>query len=227
MTVAGLFSDFRSRDSGDPRFSPPSSVDSIASEGTVKSDDVCGFILVRAKIVKRYSLYKSWHRLRIVHFGAFAFVGIVQFEVHHLASQVGHQVQAEGESNWDALLYTHSSMKSDEGIAETFGCRSEMMDIREFTVMEDALSPIPRPHFTVPAAITSVDLVSAFLSGRNPRTLAAYAQDLEAFVRFLGASSVREAVALQTSGTHGQANACCRSSEIHSCKLLRFGYYGI
>jgi integrase/recombinase XerC len=79
--------------------------------------------------------------------------------------------------------------------------------------MTNELSPIPRPHFL--PAIESVDLVGAFLGGRNPRTLRAYDRDLEDFARFLGCETSRQAMNLLTSGSHGQANAIALAYRTH------------
>lgn len=79
--------------------------------------------------------------------------------------------------------------------------------------MSTELSPIPRPHLL--PAIESVDLVGAFLGGRNPRTLRAYDRDLADFARFLGSPTSREAIGLLTAGSHGQANAAALSYRTH------------
>jgi len=50
------------------------------------------------------------------------------------------------------------------------------------------------------------DVVTAWLEGRNPKTLAAYAGDLEDFARFLGARNGEAAVELLLAGGAGQAN---------------------
>jgi integrase/recombinase XerC len=73
--------------------------------------------------------------------------------------------------------------------------------------MSHELSPIPRPHLRVPATITDVDLVEAFLAGRKPTTLRAYENDIEDFAQFMGAPSGREAIGVLTASSHGQANA--------------------
>lgn len=72
--------------------------------------------------------------------------------------------------------------------------------------MSTELATLPdRPAPTLPALL-GVDLVGAFLSGRNPRTLKAYAKDLDDFARWLGSPSSSAAVELLLSGTGGQAN---------------------
>lgn len=50
-------------------------------------------------------------------------------------------------------------------------------------------------------------LVAAFLSGRSPRTISGYSQDLEVFRAFLGLESSAAAAALILSDTNGKANA--------------------
>lgn len=52
----------------------------------------------------------------------------------------------------------------------------------------------------------SLDLVEAFFSGRNPRTLRTYRQDLEDFQGFTQASTLQAAAALLTSQGSGPAN---------------------
>lgn len=59
-----------------------------------------------------------------------------------------------------------------------------------------ALPAVPRP-----------DVVSAFLAGRNPRTLRAYSRDLDDFARFAGMPSGPSAVEMLLSLSHGDANA--------------------
>jgi integrase/recombinase XerC len=73
--------------------------------------------------------------------------------------------------------------------------------------------PAVSAHLAVPAdAIYSppsiaVDMVAAFLAGRKPTTLRAYAQDLEDFASFLGHSTPGPAVELLLAGAVGSANA--------------------
>lgn len=52
----------------------------------------------------------------------------------------------------------------------------------------------------------SVDLVGAFLSGRNAKTLRSYRGDLEDFAAFTGSPSIQAAASLLTSQGHGAAN---------------------
>lgn len=56
-------------------------------------------------------------------------------------------------------------------------------------------------------ALTSVDVLAAFLAGRNPRTLLAYDRDLRDFARFVGADDARAGVAMLVNLPHGTANA--------------------
>jgi integrase/recombinase XerC len=67
------------------------------------------------------------------------------------------------------------------------------------------LAPLPPPAAAV--ALGPVDVLAAFLAGRNPRTLLAYDRDLRDFARFLGAPDARAAVELLLSLPHGTANA--------------------
>lgn len=60
---------------------------------------------------------------------------------------------------------------------------------------------------TVATSAPVVDLVGAFLAGRNARTLLAYRKDLEDFQAFTGAPSVQAAASLFTSQGSGPANA--------------------
>jgi integrase/recombinase XerC len=63
----------------------------------------------------------------------------------------------------------------------------------------------PRGHRDLAPAATS-RLVAAFLSGRNPKTLAAYRTDLRCFQRFVGVSTIEAAARLLLSRGHGEAN---------------------
>lgn len=67
------------------------------------------------------------------------------------------------------------------------------------------LVPVPTPS-RLPTVAT-VDVVAAFLAGRTPQTLRAYAGDIEHFARFLGQSSGSIAVDLLLSLNQGDANA--------------------
>jgi integrase/recombinase XerC len=60
-----------------------------------------------------------------------------------------------------------------------------------------------------------VDLVGAFLSGRNPRTLLAYRRDLEDFQSFMGAASLDEAARLLLSQGSGPANGMALAYRVH------------
>jgi integrase/recombinase XerC len=59
----------------------------------------------------------------------------------------------------------------------------------------------------VPAVGGGLDVVGVWLSGRNPRTLAAYDRDLRDFARFAGVVDSRSAVATLLALGQGQANA--------------------
>jgi integrase/recombinase XerC len=58
-------------------------------------------------------------------------------------------------------------------------------------------------------------LVSAFLAGRNARTMQAYSKDLEDFRAFLGADDVAAAAAALLGGGHGEANALALTYKAH------------
>ena len=58
-------------------------------------------------------------------------------------------------------------------------------------------------------------LVESFLAGRNPRTLAAYRQDLEDFRAFTGAVTLEEAAQLFLSRGLGDANAAALAYRAH------------
>jgi integrase/recombinase XerC len=60
-----------------------------------------------------------------------------------------------------------------------------------------------------------VDLVGAFLSGRNPRTLLAYRRDLEDFQGFVGAPSLDASAKLLLSQGSGPANALGLAYRVH------------
>lgn len=60
-----------------------------------------------------------------------------------------------------------------------------------------------------------VDLVGAFLAGRNPRTLLAYRRDLEDFRLFTGSASLDEASRLLLSQGSGPANALGLAYRVH------------
>ncbi len=66
-----------------------------------------------------------------------------------------------------------------------------------------------------PPAVGAVDVLDAFLSGRNPRTLRAYGRDLDDFARFLGVPDSRAAVAGLLGLPHGNANAAALAYKAH------------
>ncbi len=68
--------------------------------------------------------------------------------------------------------------------------------------------------------ITETDLVRAFLSGRNERTVKAYSQDLSDFRIFMGASTMDEAAKVLLANGHGPANATALAYKTH---LLEHG----
>lgn len=62
------------------------------------------------------------------------------------------------------------------------------------------------PEIIPRQSLTQVQLIAAFLSGRNQKTITAYRQDLEGFRAFLGASSIDDAAKTLLSRNHGEAN---------------------
>ena len=66
---------------------------------------------------------------------------------------------------------------------------------------------VPTTQPVLVPALGPVDVLAAFLAGRNPRTLLAYDRDLRDFARFLAAPDARAAVELLMNLPHGQANA--------------------
>jgi integrase/recombinase XerC len=78
--------------------------------------------------------------------------------------------------------------------------------------MPDLVRLDPAQGLPAPAA---VDLLDAFLSGRNGRTLRAYDRDLADFAAFLGAADARAAVALLLAGGLGRANEVVLSYRAH------------
>ena len=59
------------------------------------------------------------------------------------------------------------------------------------------------------------DLLEAFLSGRNEKTIEAYKQDLESFRQFLGTSTRKEAIESFISLPHGEANGVALAYRSH------------
>jgi integrase/recombinase XerC len=74
--------------------------------------------------------------------------------------------------------------------------------------------PLDRPAGP-PAPVVEVDLMAAFLSGRNRRTLRAYAGDLTDFARFIGQATAATAVEFLVSLPPGQANAAALAYRAH------------
>jgi integrase/recombinase XerC len=79
--------------------------------------------------------------------------------------------------------------------------------------MTTELVPVDPPA-PVPA-LGPVDVLAAFLAGRNPRTFRAYDRDLRDFGRFLGQVEARSAVELLLNLPHGQANAAALAYKAH------------
>lgn len=76
------------------------------------------------------------------------------------------------------------------------------------------LAPVERPQAAL-ARITQVDLMAAFLAGRNKRTLRAYAGDLLDFAKFLSQPTAKAAVELLVSLPPGSANAAALGYKAH------------
>src|SRR4051812_13596281 len=85
--------------------------------------------------------------------------------------------------------------------------RIETMMTTELARTESKTTPpdIPGP----------VDVLAAFLAGRNPRTLRAYDRDLRDFALFVGQANARAAVELLLSLPHGHANATALGYRAH------------
>lgn len=78
-----------------------------------------------------------------------------------------------------------------------------------------ALAPAVSMPLTRGATLTETDLVRAFLSGRNERTLKAYSQDLADFQAFVGESSMEAAARVLLANGHGPANATALAYKAH------------
>jgi len=78
-------------------------------------------------------------------------------------------------------------------------------------------SPVPAqsPPFPPHSSTDPQRLIDAFLSGRNPRTIKAYTQDLTDFQAFVGARSVDDAARMLLSDGHGPANLLALSYRTH------------
>jgi len=68
-------------------------------------------------------------------------------------------------------------------------------------------SPVPVAVHDSTFLLRRGSLVSAFLSGRNERTISAYRQDLEDFRAFVKADTLNDVARLLLTGGHGEANA--------------------
>jgi integrase/recombinase XerC len=80
---------------------------------------------------------------------------------------------------------------------------------------ENALARIEPAGPIGPPALGEVDLLAAFLAGRRPTTLRAYAKDLADFAAFLGLDDARAAVELLVSGSGFRANALALGYRAH------------
>jgi integrase/recombinase XerC len=74
---------------------------------------------------------------------------------------------------------------------------------------ETSLTPFRKGGASLDKAKSS--LVETFLSGRSPRTLEAYRQDLQDFARFMGAETLDEAARLLLAKGRGSANETAHS----------------
>ena len=81
--------------------------------------------------------------------------------------------------------------------------------------MTDSLTPYPPQPLSQPCTASVQDLLRAFLSGRNEKTIKAYSQDLADFQAFVGAATVDDAARLLLSQGHGPANALALSYRTH------------
>ena len=73
--------------------------------------------------------------------------------------------------------------------------------------MPNDIVPAKRAPILAVPELQPVDVLKAFLDGRNPRTLRAYDKDLNDFARSVGQANARAAVELLLKLPHGQANA--------------------
>ena len=73
----------------------------------------------------------------------------------------------------------------------------------------------PQAHAPSLAELTEVDLLGAFLAGRRPTTLRAYAKDLADFAAFLGMPDARSAVEALIAGSAGRANTLALGYKAH------------
>jgi len=80
--------------------------------------------------------------------------------------------------------------------------------------MSTELVAIDPPAANLPA-LGPVDVLAAFLAGRNPRTLLAYDKDLADFGRFLGRDNSRGAVEQLLNLPQGHANATALAYKAH------------
>ena len=80
-------------------------------------------------------------------------------------------------------------------------------------IMSTALAIVPRQDLAQPWQ--RPDLIESFLSGRNPRTLQAYSDDLQDFARFIGAQDIDEASQQLLAQGHGGANSMALSYRAH------------
>ena len=82
---------------------------------------------------------------------------------------------------------------------------------------DQTLVRLDPPHATSPHLVVPEDgdLLAAFLDGRRPATLRAYAKDLADFAGYLGLASASAAVDMLVAGTAGRANALALGYKAH------------
>ncbi len=81
--------------------------------------------------------------------------------------------------------------------------------------MEQSAHPVILRPAPLDAETPAARLVSAFLSGRSPRTLAAYRKDLQDFARWAGAATPEAAAAMLLGAPHGAANEAALRYRAH------------
>lgn len=81
--------------------------------------------------------------------------------------------------------------------------------------MKTELATVKAVPLPAPLSMAPVDVLSAWLGGRNPRTLAAYSRDVDDFAAFLESPSGTAAVELLLSMSHGDANALALAYRAH------------
>ena len=75
------------------------------------------------------------------------------------------------------------------------------------TTTHESKSLIPSGRLELPSLLPGDGIVDAFLAGRKPTTLAAYAQDMRSFATFLGLKDNNDAARMLLTAGGGRANA--------------------